>query len=41
MLAYEFGVMDYVVGGIHFGLLLSLLCGGIYMIYLDIKNQKR
>ena len=40
MRAYEFGVMDYVVGGIHLALLIGLLVGGIYLIYLDIKNQK-
>ena len=40
MIAYKFGVMDYVVSGIHLALLIGLLCGGIYLIYLDIKNQK-
>jgi hypothetical protein len=40
MVARELGLMDYVVGSIHLGMLLALLCGGIYMIYLDIKNQK-
>ena len=40
MRAYEFGVIDYVVSGIHLALLIGLLVGGIYLIYLDIKNQK-
>jgi hypothetical protein len=40
MVAREFGLMDYVVGSIHLGMLLALLCGGIYLIYRGIKNQK-
>jgi hypothetical protein len=39
MIAYTFGVMDYVVGGIHLALLVGLLLGGLYMIYRGIKNQ--
>jgi hypothetical protein len=40
MIAYTFGVMDYVVGGIHLAMLVGLLLGGLYMIYRGIKNQK-
>jgi L-asparagine transporter-like permease len=40
MIAYTFGVMDYVVGGIHLALLVGLLIGGLYMIYRGISNQK-
>jgi hypothetical protein len=40
MVAREFGVMDYVVGGIHLAMLVGLLLGGLYMIYRSIKNQK-
>lgn len=40
MLGYVFGIMDYVVASIHLALLIGLLVGGIYLIYLDIKNQK-
>jgi L-asparagine transporter-like permease len=40
MIAREFGVMDYVVSGIHLTVLVGLLLGGLYMIYRGIKNQK-
>jgi hypothetical protein len=40
MIAYTFGVMDYVVGGIHLAMLVGLLLGGLYMIYRGIKNQR-
>jgi branched-subunit amino acid ABC-type transport system permease component len=40
MVAREFGLIDYVVSGIHLGMLLALLCGGLYLIYRGIKNQK-
>jgi len=40
MIAREFGVMDYVVGGIHLTVLVGLLLCGLYMIYRGIKNQK-
>jgi hypothetical protein len=40
MIAYTFGIMDYVVGGIHLAMLVGLLLGGLYMIYRGIKNQK-
>jgi len=40
MVAREFGVMDYVVSGIHLVVLVGLMLGGIYMIYRGIKNQK-
>ncbi len=40
MIAYTFGVMDYVVSGIHLAMLVGLLIGGLYMIYRGISNQK-
>ncbi len=40
MVAREFGLMDYVVSGIHLALLVGLLLGGLYMIYRGISNQK-
>jgi hypothetical protein len=40
MVAREFGVMDYVVGGIHLAMLVGLLLAGLYMIYLDINRRK-
>jgi len=40
MVAREFGVMDYVVSGIHLAMLVGLLIGGLYMIYRGISNQK-
>jgi hypothetical protein len=39
MIAYTFGVMDYVVGGIHLALLVGLMLGGIYLIYKSIKEM--
>jgi|DEB3_MinimDraft_2_1074329.scaffolds.fasta_scaffold177264_2 uncharacterized protein YneF (UPF0154 family) len=39
MIAYTFGVMDYVVGGIHLALLVGLMLGGIYLIYKSIKKM--
>jgi hypothetical protein len=40
MVAREFGVMDYVVSGIHLAILVGLLLGGLYLLYRGIKNQK-
>ena len=39
MVAYEYGVMDYVVGIIHLTVLVGLMLGGIYMIYRSIKKM--
>jgi hypothetical protein len=39
MIAYTFGVMDYVVGGIHLALLVGLMLGGIYLVYRGIKKM--
>jgi hypothetical protein len=39
MIAYTFGVMDYVVGGIHLAMLVGLMLGGIYLIYKSIKKM--
>jgi hypothetical protein len=39
MVAREFGVMDYVVSGIHLAMLVGLMLGGIYLIYKSIKKM--
>ena len=39
MIAYTFGVMDYVVGGIHLAMLVGLLISGLYLFFRGIKNQ--
>jgi hypothetical protein len=39
MIAYTFGVMDYIVGGIHLAMLVGLMLGGIYLIYKSIKKM--
>lgn len=40
MVAREFGIIDYMVSGIHLAMLVGLLLGGLYLIYRGIKNQK-
>jgi hypothetical protein len=39
MVAREFGIMDYVVSGIHLAMLVGLMLGGIYLIYKSIKKM--
>lgn len=39
MVAYEFGIMDYVVASIHLALLIGLMLGGIYLVYKGIKKM--
>lgn len=39
MIAYTFGIMDYVVASIHLTLLIGLMLGGIYLIYRGIKKM--
>jgi hypothetical protein len=39
MLAYTFGIMDYVVGIIHLTVLVGLMLGGLYLIYRSIKGM--
>jgi len=39
MIAYTFGVMDYVVASIHLAILVGLMLGGIYLIYKSIKTM--
>jgi hypothetical protein len=39
MLAYTFGIMDYVVGIFHLTVLVGLMLGGLYLIYRSIKGM--
>ena len=39
MIAYTFGIMDYVVASIHLALLIGLMLGGIYLVYRGIKKM--